>query len=331
MPRPPHTESMSTPSVRPASSTVVPAGNAPRRPEGVKITSGSVRRHGRRAELSRRPRRGGRLTRRGRRAGLRGLAPGRRVAVGEDPRGGVGVVAHQHVGGHDRRADLGSSGLVIAEVRPLLMAIGEERGVDPLAVRQAEAHVRRAAGGVDLELVAQPADAGGTPAARRCAIAPIGMTSGSTMTSSRGMPWSAARSTIRLATAKRTSGSSEMPVSSLEMATTAAPYLPDQRQDPLEALLLAGHRVHERLALVDARPGLERLHDRRVDRERQVDERLDEPDRVGQDRRLVGERDARVDVEHVGAGLDLGERVALDAAEVAVAASPRPGACGRWG
>ncbi len=43
------------------------------------------------------------------------------------------------------------------------------------------------------------------------------------MTSSRGMPWSAARSTIFFATAKRTSGSSEMPVSSLLIATTAAP------------------------------------------------------------------------------------------------------------
>ena len=38
------------------------------------------------------------------------------------------------------------------------------------------------------------------------------------------MPCSAARSTIFLATAKRTSGSMLMPVSSLEMATTAAPY-----------------------------------------------------------------------------------------------------------
>ena len=54
--------------------------------------------------------------------------------------------------------------------------------------------------------------------------APIGMSSGSTTMSSRGMPWSAARSTIRFATANRTSGSMEMPVSSLLMATTAQPY-----------------------------------------------------------------------------------------------------------
>ena len=38
------------------------------------------------------------------------------------------------------------------------------------------------------------------------------------------MPKSAARSTIFLATLKRSSGSSEMPVSSLDMATTAALY-----------------------------------------------------------------------------------------------------------
>ena len=39
--------------------------------------------------------------------------------------------------------------------------------------------------------------------------------------------------------------------------------------------------------------------------------------RLRQQRRLVGERDAGVDVEHVGAGLDLGDGVGLDAAEVA--------------
>ncbi len=55
------------------------------------------------------------------------------------------------------------------------------------------------------------------------AMAPMGMTSGSTITSERGMPWSSARSTMRLATANRTSGSTLMPVSSLLMATTAAP------------------------------------------------------------------------------------------------------------
>ena len=54
--------------------------------------------------------------------------------------------------------------------------------------------------------------------------APIGMTSGSTTTSCAGMPKSAQRSTIFLATAKRTSGSMEMPVSSFEIATTGTLY-----------------------------------------------------------------------------------------------------------
>jgi hypothetical protein len=55
-------------------------------------------------------------------------------------------------------------------------------------------------------------------------IAPIGISSGSTTMSSLGMPWSRARSTIRFATANRTSGSMLIPVSSLLIATTAAPY-----------------------------------------------------------------------------------------------------------
>src|SRR3970040_1683189 len=41
--------------------------------------------------------------------------------------------------------------------------------------------------------------------------------------------------------------------------------------------------------------------------------------RAARDRRLVRERDAGVDVEHGSARLDLGQRVPLDPAEVAVA------------
>ena len=109
------------------------------------------------------------------------------------------------------------------------------------------------------------------------------------------------------ATANRTSGSSEMPVSSLRDRDDGRAVPADQRQDPLQALVLAGHGVHQRLALVDGEAGLERLDDRRVDRQGQVRQRLDQLDGAGQDRRLVGQRDPGVDVEHVGAGLDLGE------------------------
>jgi hypothetical protein len=55
-------------------------------------------------------------------------------------------------------------------------------------------------------------------------LAPIGMQRGSMITSSFGMPWSAARSTIFLAILKRSCGSLLIPVSSLAMPMTAAPY-----------------------------------------------------------------------------------------------------------
>ena len=53
-------------------------------------------------------------------------------------------------------------------------------------------------------------------------------------------------------------------------------------------------------------------------RERHVGDRLHELDRVAQDGRLVGERDAGVDVEHLGAGLHLRDRVRDHGLEVAV-------------
>ena len=82
------------------------------------------------------------------------------------------------------------------------------------------------------------------------------------MMSSRGMPWSRARSTIRFATANRTSGSSQMPVSSLLIATTAAPYFLTSGRTRSSRSSSPVTRVDERLALVDGEAGLERLDDR---------------------------------------------------------------------
>ena len=109
-----------------------------------------------------------------------------------------------------------------------------------------------------------------------------------------------------------------MPVSSFEIATTAAPYFGDERQHALHLLVLARDGVDERLALVDGETGLERLDDRGVDAERYVGDRLDELDRLAQDARLVCERNAGVDVEHLRAGLDLRDRVGDDGLEIAV-------------
>ena len=91
----------------------------------------------------------------------------------------------------------------------------------------------------------------------------------------------------------------------------------DQRQHHFQPLLLAGHRIHQRLALVDREPGLERRDDRGIDRQRHVGDRLHQLDGLREDRRLVRQRDARVHIEHVRAGFHLGARVGLDAAEVA--------------
>ena len=59
-----------------------------------------------------------------------------------------------------------------------------------------------------------------------------------------------------LATAKRTSGSIEIPVSSLEMATTAAPYLFTSGKTSSRRFVLAGDRIYQRLALIDREPSL---------------------------------------------------------------------------
>ena len=84
-----------------------------------------------------------------------------------------------------------------------------------------------------------------------------------------------------------------------------------------QAFVLAGHRIDQRLALVDREAGLERGDDRGIDRQRQIGDRLHELHRAREDRRLIGERNSGIDVEHVGARLDLGARIRLDAAEVA--------------
>src|SRR4029077_16923711 len=92
-PRPPQTESMSTPRARAASRTVVPSGTVPRRPEGVKMICGSLAT-------------GWALDGGGHGAAVHpapaDLAFRDGFAMGEDPATAVGVVAHEHVGGHDR-------------------------------------------------------------------------------------------------------------------------------------------------------------------------------------------------------------------------------------
>ncbi len=157
IPRPPQTESMSTPSERAASRTVVPVGEpaapARRREDDERLLVAAVDRLAvpRRRDVSRPARR--RLTRR-RLTSPSGV--GARWARIQRPQSGSLPISTSAA--MTLALTSGISGFVIAEVSPLAIAIGRNGGVDALAVRQPEADVRRAAGRVDPELVAQPAD-----------------------------------------------------------------------------------------------------------------------------------------------------------------------------
>ena len=138
------------------------------------------------------------------------------------------------------RLDLALIGLVIAEVIPLAIAIGRNAALMPSRFGRPKLTFDAP------QVVLTPSSSRSRRTIRKTwrpavAIAPMGMTSGSTTMSARGMPWSAARSTICLATANRTSGSSVMPGVVVADRDDRRAVLPDQRQDPLQPLLLAGH------------------------------------------------------------------------------------------
>ncbi len=160
-----------------------------------------------------------------------------------------------------------------------------------------------------------------------------------------GMPKSAARWTILFATAKRTSGSSEMPVSSLEMATTGTLYFFTSGSTRSSRSSSPVTEFSERAALAGLEPGLQRAGDRAVDAERRVHQRLDPGDELGHQHRLdevvvgvarivghlVLEDRAGIDVEHHGAAGDLVERVGLDGGEVADLELGGERLAARWG
>ena len=130
-------------------------------------------------------------------------------------------------------------------------------------------------------------------------------------TSSGGMPWSPAAETIFFAISSATPRIHRDLVVVRE-ADHGGAVARDDRQDHLEPLVLARHGVHERLALVRAETGLERLDHRGVDAERQVGQALDQRDRLAHQRDLVGQRVADVHVEHVRAARDLLRDVDLE-------------------
>ncbi len=251
-----------------------------------------------------------------RRRSRRSLALGARLAVRLQPAPAIAIVAHQHVGALDRAGLLGVQRVHDRRGHAGADRHGQEAGVHGMPIGQAEADVRCAAGGVDLELLAQPADQVKGSAA--------GVAQSADRHDQRIDHHVGARDAVVLGALDDLLGDLEAHVRVLGDAGLVVgdghdrgAVLPDQRQHALEALVLAGDRVDQRLAAIDREPGLERGDDRGVDRERHVDQRLHQLHGLGEDARLVRERNAGVDVQHVRAGRDLRERIGLDLAVVA--------------
>ena len=207
---------------------------------------------------------------------------------------------------------------MIALVSPAAIAIGRKADAELVAARQAEGHVRGAQAHVHAELVADEADRlqrdrhrVGRGADRHGQRVDDDVLGSDAVVAGGGDDL--ARDLQALL---RRLGDAGLVVGQADDRGAVAR---DEREDLLEALVLAGDRVHERLALVDREAGLERLDDRGVDADRHVGRLGDRAQHGRQQLGLVDERDAGVDVEHVGAGLHLGEGVDRHGREVAAA------------
>ncbi|CAI2934180.1 protein of unknown function [Aminobacter niigataensis] len=255
------------------------------------------------------------------RCGHRVSAFGRLVVlVGLDPVGAVLVGAVEHIGAadrfhllwahrvHDRRGHAGAD-----DHR-------NERGVDAMAVRQAERDVGQAAGGVDLELLTQAAEQRKDLAA--------------------GIAERADRHDQRVdddimggdakvgATLDDLLGDREADIRIHRNAGLVVGdgndghvVFLDQRQDRLELFFLAGDGVDQRAALGDLERRFDGCRNRAVDRQRQVDEVLNDLQRLHQQARFglvwVDRSDTGVDVEHGRAAGCLLQRVPDDGLEIA--------------
>ena len=192
---------------------------------------------------------------------------------------------------------------------------GQETGVDAVAFRQAETHIRRAAGGVDLELGAQ--------AVHQLHHLHTGPVDGADRHHQRVDHDVAGGNTVVGGTFDNLLGHRETHVRVLRNAGFVvgdrhhggAVFL-DQRQYRLQPIFLARDRVDQRFALVDRQARFQRSHDGGVDRQRHVGHALHQLDRLGQHARLIGQRNAGIHVQHVGARGHLGQRIGNHAAVV---------------
>ena len=90
-----------------------------------------------------------------------------------------------------------------------------------------------------------------------------------------------------------------------------------QRQHDVQHLVFAGRRVDQGLAFVNREGGFQRRGIRAIEAERNVGDLHQRSREIGQKFRLIGPRNARVDVEHLGTGGDLDAGVVERHAHVA--------------
>ena len=91
----------------------------------------------------------------------------------------------------------------------------------------------------------------------------------------------------------------------------------DQGQHGFQHLVLAGHGINQGPAFISLQPRFQGRDDGTVDGQRRIRDRLHKADGGGQNSRLVRHGDAGIDIQHVGAGGDLGQRIGLDPGKIA--------------
>ncbi len=189
-----------------------------------------------------------------------------------------------------------------------------------MAVRQAEGDVGKAAGGVDLQLLAQPAQQRKHLAAGVAQRADRHDQRIDDDIMRRNAEVGAALDDLlgHRETDVRVHRDAGLVVGDRDHRDVV---LLDQRQDGFEFFFLAGDGVDQRTALGDLQRRFDRGRNRAVDGERQVDEVLDDLQRLHEQRRLRGVRvdggNAGIDVEHGCAAGSLLQRILDHRLEVA--------------
>src|SRR5882724_10601156 len=140
MPRPPQTESISTPRLRAACSRGVPMANRPRRPDGMKTTRASGLSAWTGAGRTGTAAGSGIRAGSGTAAPALALAPGAFLPVGQglaeflDPAHAIHVMAHGHVGAQDPRHLLGMQRVGDGRGHARPDQHRQERGVEAVAI-----------------------------------------------------------------------------------------------------------------------------------------------------------------------------------------------------